>query len=83
MCSSDLLEVNEDKQTIAQAHAKQLIETQQWVDMVFERTGEGRLVQEDGQGETKVRTLAAAVLVKTGEVIEAHRKMLMGDMVGM
>lgn len=78
-----VLEVNEDKQTIAQTHARQLIETQQWVDMVFERTGEGRLVQEEGQEETKVRTLAAAVLVKTGEVIEAHKKMLMGDMVGM
>jgi len=30
-----------------------------------------------------VRTLAAAVLVKTGEVMEAHRKVLMGDMMDM
>ncbi|KAM0724260.1 hypothetical protein Q7P37_000142 [Cladosporium fusiforme] len=79
-----VLEINEDKQQIAQTYSKQLIETQQWADMVFERTGEGRLVQQEGQGEeAKVRTLAAAVLVKTGEVIEAHRKLLMGDMMGM
>lgn len=77
-----VMEVNGDKQAIAQEHPKQLIETQQWVDMVFERTGEGRLVQQEGQGEeAKVRTLAAAVLVKTGEVMEAHRKVLMGDMI--
>lgn len=79
-----VMEVNGDKQAIAQEHSKQLIETQQWADMVFERTGEGRLVQQEGQGEeAKVRTLAAAVLVKTGEVMEAHRKVLMGDMMDM
>ena len=79
-----VMEVNGDKQAIAQQHSKQLIETQQWADMVFERTGEGRLVQQEGQGEeAKVRTMAAAVLVKTGEVMEAHRKVLMGDMMDM
>jgi telomere length regulation protein len=79
-----VLQVNEDKQAIAQVHSKQLLETQQWADMVFERTGQGRLVQQEGQGEeAKVRTLAAAVLVNTGEVMEAHRKVLMGDMMGM
>lgn len=79
-----VMEVNGDKQAIAQEHSKQLIETQQWADMVFERTGEGRLVQQEGQSEeAKVRTLAAAVLVKTGEVMEAHRKVLMGDMMDM
>jgi telomere length regulation protein len=79
-----VLQVNEDKQAIAQMHSKQLLETQQWADMVFERTGQGRLVQQEGQGEeAKVRTLAAAVLVNTGEVMEAHRKVLMGDMMGM
>jgi telomere length regulation protein len=79
-----VMEVNGDKQAIAQVHSKQLIETQQWADMIFERTGEGRMVQQEGQGEeAKVRTLAAAVLVKTGEVMEAHRKVLMGDMMDM
>lgn len=79
-----VMEVNGDKEAIAREHSKRLIETQQWADMVFERTGEGRLVQQEGQGEeAKVRTLAAAVLVKTGEVMEAHRKVLMGDMMDM
>lgn len=79
-----VMEVNGDKEVIAQEHSKQLIETQQWADMIFERTGEGRLVQQEGEGEeAKVRTLAAAVLVKTGEVMEAHRKVLMGDMMDM
>jgi telomere length regulation protein len=79
-----VLQVNEDKQVVAQVHSKQLLETQQWADMIFERTGQGRLVQQEGQGEeAKVRTLAAAVLVNTGEVMEAHRKVLMGDMMGM
>lgn len=76
-----VMEVNGDKEIIAREHSKRLIETQQWVDMVFEHTGQGRLVQQEGQGEeAKVRTLAAAVLVKTGEVMEARRKTLMGDM---
>jgi telomere length regulation protein len=79
-----VLQVNEDKEAIARVHSKQLLETQQWADMVFERTGQGRLVQQEGKGEeAKVRTLAAAVLVNTGEVMEAHRKVLMGDMMGM
>jgi len=79
-----VLQINEDKQAIAQVHSKQLLETQQWADTIFERTGKGRLVQQEGQGEeAKVRTLAAAVLVNTGEVMEAHRKVLMGDMMSM
>ncbi|TLD11473.1 hypothetical protein E2P81_ATG10121, partial [Venturia nashicola] len=79
-----VMEVNGDEESIAREHSKRLIETQQWADMVFEHTGQGRLVQQEGQGEeAKVRTLAAAVLVKTGEVMEAQRKVLMGDMMDM
>jgi telomere length regulation protein len=82
-----VLEANADNpQGVAQGLGKQLEETQQWADMVFERTGQsGRMgmVQQEGQGEeAKVRSLAAAVLVKTGEVMEAQRKILMGDMMG-
>jgi telomere length regulation protein len=80
-----VLEANADNpQGVAQGLGKQLEETQQWADMVFERTGQsGRMgmVQQEGQGEeAKVRSLAAAVLVKTGEVMEAQRKILMGDL---
>ena len=74
-----LLEINTDKRRIAQEHPKQLMETQQWVDMIFERTGGGDLVNENGSDdETKVRTLAAGVLVKTREVIEEYQKELFG-----
>jgi telomere length regulation protein len=70
-----LLEVNSDKQRIVQEHPKQLMETQQWVAMVFERMGGGGSTS-DNVDEAKVQTLAAGVLVKTREVIEAYQKEL-------
>lgn len=74
-----LLEVNTDKRRIAEEHPKQLMETQQWVDLVFERMGGGDLVSENGnEDESKVRTLAAGVLMKTREVVEAYQKQLVG-----
>ena len=72
-----LLEINADKRRIAQEHPKQLMETQQWVDMVFERMGAGSSQSESSE-EAKVQTLAAGVLVKTREVIEAYQKELIG-----
>lgn len=74
-----LLEVNTDRQRIVQEHPKQLMETQQWVDLVFERMGSGGLVDDDGKSEeAKVRTLAAGVLMKCREIIEAYQKQLVG-----
>ena len=72
-----LLEVNADKRRIVQEHPKQLMEMQQWVDMVFERTGAGS-GRSESSDEAKVQTLAAGVLVKTREVIEAYQKELVG-----
>ena len=74
-----LLEVNTDKRRIAEEHPKQLMETQTWVDLVFERTGGGELISESGnEDEVKIRTLAAGVLVRTKEVIDAYQKQLYG-----
>lgn len=74
-----LLETNTDKQRIAQEHPKQLMETQQWVDLVFERMGSSGLVDDEGKDEeAKVRTLAAGVLMKCREIIEAYQKQLVG-----
>ena len=74
-----LLEMNTDKRRIAEEHPKQLMETQQWVDLIFERMGGGGLVSESGnEDEAKVRTLAAGVLMKTREVIGAYQKLLIG-----
>ena len=69
-----LLEVNEDKRRLAEEHSKQLIETQEWVGMIFERTSGG-----DAEGE-KARMLAASVLLRTQEVVEKYQRLLVGDM---
>ncbi|KAK4550045.1 hypothetical protein LTR36_003012 [Oleoguttula mirabilis] len=76
-----LLEVNTDQRRIADEHAKQLAETQQWVELVFERTGGGELVTGGSGEEVKVRALAAGVLVKTREVVEAYQKQLFGHVI--
>jgi len=74
-----LLEVFYDKQKIAQEFPKQLMQTQQWTDLIFEKTGGGNLVTGNGDDdEAKVRTLAASVLVKTQEIVNAYQKQLVG-----
>lgn len=78
-----LLEINGDsKQRLVQETPKQLMETQRWVELVFEKTGGGSLVIEDSGEEARVRTLAAGVLVKTKEIIEAYQKLLLGNTYG-
>lgn len=69
-----IMEINEDKRRIAQDHSKELLETQEWAQQVFEGARGG-----DEEGE-RVRMLAASVLVRTREVVEEHQKLLMGDM---
>ncbi|KAK5120341.1 hypothetical protein LTR85_006280 [Meristemomyces frigidus] len=76
-----LLEVNTDKRRVAEEHAKQLMETQQWVELVFERAGGGELNTGGSEEEIKVRTLAAGVLVKTREVVEAYQTQLFGHVI--
>ena len=69
-----LLEVNENQQRLVHEHGRELLETQEWVKMVFDRTGGGN------DEEERVRTLAAGVLVRCGEVVEKYQGSLMGDM---
>lgn len=69
-----LLEINEDKRRIAEEHPKQLVETQEWVELVFERSSGG-----DEEGE-RIRMLAASVLMKTREVVEKYQRLLVGSM---
>nr|POE90243.1 dna replication checkpoint protein tel2 [Quercus suber] len=71
-----LLEINttttSGQQVLADEYAKELMETQQWTEVVFERLGGGDVL-DDSTGrseEAKVRALAAGVLVKTREVVE-------------
>jgi telomere length regulation protein len=72
-----LLEINEDKRRLAEEHAKELLETQEWVTVVFEAAGGG------GGGSTegdRVRMLAASLLMRTREVVEKYQRLLVGDM---
>ena len=74
-----ILEMNTDKRQIVYDHPKRLMETQQWVDVIFERSGGSGLIGEGGNDEeTKVRTLAAGVLVKCKEIIGAYQMELIG-----
>ncbi|KAK3641189.1 telomere binding protein [Elasticomyces elasticus] len=56
--------------------ARQIIEMQQWVQIVFDRAGGGDMVTEGNAEEAKIRTLAAGVLVKIGDWVAEQEKAL-------
>ena len=69
-----LLDINVDNQRrFAEEQAKELLETQGWVESVFETVGGG---SEEGD---RIRMLAAGVLVRTRQVVEKYQRLLMGD----
>ena len=71
-----LLDINEnDQRRLAEEHAKELLETQEWVGNVFELIGGG-----SEEGDRK-RMLAASVLMRTKDVVEKYQRMLMGNMI--
>ena len=71
-----LLDVNSDNQRrLAEEHAKELLETQEWTGNLLERLGGG-----DEEGE-RCRMLAAGVLLRCREVVEKYQRLLMGDLV--
>ena len=71
-----MLDVNEDKRRIVDEHGKELLETQKWVEGVFDGL--------DGRGDEseRVKMLAAGVLVATREVVEKYERVLLGDLAG-
>ncbi|KAF2875043.1 telomere length regulation protein-domain-containing protein [Massariosphaeria phaeospora] len=69
-----LLETNEDQERLATEQAKELLETQQWVKMVFDGLGAG------SDEDEKVRVLAAGVLVRAQEVVEKYQRRMVGAM---
>ena len=69
-----LLEINEDKRRLAEAHGRELLETQGWVELFFQSLGAG--TEEDDN----VRALAAGVLFKIREVVEKYQALLIGDL---
>ena len=70
-----LLDINGNNQRrIAEEHAKELLETQEWVQTVFAKVGGG-----SAEGE-RARMLAAGVLTRTQEIVGKHQRMLLGDL---
>jgi telomere length regulation protein len=69
-----LLEINEDKRRLAEAHGRELLETQGWVELLFQSLGTG--TEEDD----KLKALAAGVLFKIREVVEKYQAVLIGDL---
>lgn len=71
-----LLEINgQNQRRVAEDHAKELLETQAWAEMVLERIGGGSPEDES------IRVLAAGVLLRTREVVEKYQRLLMGVLV--
>ena len=70
-----ILEVNEEKRGLVQAHGRQMLETQEWVEGVFGRVGAG-----GSEEDEKVRMLAAGVLLRVRECVEKYQTLLMGDL---
>jgi telomere length regulation protein len=68
------------KETLAKDFPKLVVETQNWAEIVFEKTGGGQLVTEGSGDEVRVRTLAAGVLVRLKEIGDAWHKVLTGGM---
>jgi telomere length regulation protein len=70
-----ILEINEDKRRLVEAHGRQMLETQEWVEGVFGRLGSG-----GSEEDERVRMLAAGCLVRIREVVEKYQALLMGDL---
>jgi telomere length regulation protein len=71
-----LLETNADKERLTTEQGKELVETQEWVKMVFENLPGGQ----EGGDEERVRVLAAGVVVRCQEVVEKYQRRLVGSL---
>ncbi|RMY58243.1 hypothetical protein D0863_12337 [Hortaea werneckii] len=80
-----LLEVNQEGyERLAAEVPRQIAEAQQWVNVVFERVGGGEMVVGGGgsKEEEKVRTLAAGVMVRLGEIVKGEQRRVFGGEIG-
>ncbi|KAG8627040.1 hypothetical protein KVT40_004523 [Elsinoe batatas] len=76
-----ILEVNEDTRRVAMENGREVVETREWVGMVFERINVGGRGEGEMQGEEeRVRGLAAGVVVKCGQVMERWERLMVGEM---
>lgn len=72
-----VLTVNEDRRRLATECSTELLETQEWVSMVFEK-----LSGADEESE-RCKVLAAGVLVAIKDVVDHYHRLMVGDMVRM
>lgn len=70
-----ILNVNEDSRQLAVDCSAELLETQEWVGMVYERL-EGRDGDEEGE---RCRVMAAGVLVQVRGVVERWQRVMAGS----
>ncbi|KAI7155308.1 hypothetical protein KC349_g7052 [Hortaea werneckii] len=79
-----LLEVNQEGyERLAADIPQQIAEAQQWVNVVFEKAGGGEMVVSGGsKEEEKVRTLAAGVMVRLGEIVKGEQRRIFGGEIG-
>jgi telomere length regulation protein len=70
-----ILEINEDKRRLVEAHGREMLETQEWVEGVFGRLGSG-----GSEEDERVRMLAAGCLIRIREMVEKYQALLLGDL---
>jgi len=70
-----ILEINEDRRSMVDENGGRLLETQSWVEGVFNH------LQGDGEEEGRVKMCAAGVMVRIREVVEKYQSLLLGDLV--
>ncbi|KAL9093793.1 MAG: hypothetical protein Q9159_000095 [Coniocarpon cinnabarinum] len=73
-----VINVNEDKRTLAERHPREVVEVHEWCNTIFERFTSG--LQGVSEEEERMKTLCAGVLVATKEVIEKYERLMVGDL---
>lgn len=71
-----VFDLSDDKRMLAERHGRELIDTFEWVNTVFEASSDA------DEESARLKTLAAALLVAVRDVVESYQRLLLGDMVG-
>lgn len=69
-----MLEINENKRRLAEEQPREILETQSWARLVFEKHAGG-----DEEGD-RIKMLAASVLMRIAEVAEKYQALLLGSL---
>lgn len=78
-----LLNVNEDKRSLAEGYAKEVVEVHEWCVLVFERVSAGGTLRVLDEETERVKGLCAGVLAATGEVREGYERVVFARMGGL